>query len=37
MIILKGIAAMMLVALAVYVGAITIAVVIDAVERRRKR
>ena len=37
MIVLKWIAAVMLVALAVYVSAITVAAVMDAVERRRRK
>ena len=37
MIILKWIAAMMLVALAVYVSAIFVAAAMDAVERRRRK
>ena len=36
-IILKWIAAVMLIALAMYVSAITVAAVLDAVERRRKK
>lgn len=37
MIILKWIAAVMLIALAMYVSAITVAAVLDAVERRRRK
>ena len=37
MIILKGVMAVMLIALALYVGAITVAAVMDAVERRKKK